>query len=77
MNDDIQALLDRIAAGSHTEADLVTLRGVLLVGGQGNVIQVGKYNIHIGEGQDIRIGDTVYQGPDAAAIQAALRAVLD
>lgn len=63
MNDDIQALLDRIAADSHTEADLATLRGVLLVGGQGNVVQVGKYNIHIGEGQDIRIGDTIYQLP--------------
>ena len=77
MNDDIEALLDRIAAGTHTDADLATLRRALLVGGQGNVVQVGKYNVQIREGQDIRIGDTIYQGPDAAAIQAALRAVLD
>ena len=69
MADDIQTLLDRIAAGSHTEADLAALRRVLLIGGQGNVVQVGKYNVQIGEGQDVRIGDTVYQGPDAAAIQ--------
>ena len=73
----LQAILDRIATGTHTEADLATLRRALLVGGQGNVIQIGKYNVKIGEGQDIRIGDTVYQGPDADAIQVALREVLD
>jgi hypothetical protein len=77
MNDDIQALLDRIAAGTHTGADLASLHRALLVGGRGNVVQVGKYNVHIGEGQDVRIGDTIYQGSDAAAIRVALRAVLD
>jgi hypothetical protein len=67
-DDILQPILDRIAAGTHTDADLADLRRALLVGAQGNIVQVGKYNIHIGEGQDICIGDTVYQGPDAAAI---------
>ena len=43
---------------------------------RGDVVQVGKYNIHIAEGQDVHIGDTNRQGPDAAAIQEALRQVL-
>lgn len=73
----LQPMLDRIATGTHTDADLEALRRALLVGGQGNVVQVGKYNVQIGKGQDIRIGDTVYHGLDADAIQTALRAVLD
>ncbi len=76
MNDDIQALLDRIAAGMYTAADLAPLRRALIVSGQGSVVQVGKYNLQIGEGQDIRIEDTIYQGPTAEAIQAAIRAAL-
>jgi len=75
-DDNLITILDRIAAGTATDADRATLRRALLVIGQGNVVQVGKYNVHIAEGQDVRIGDTTYQGPDAAAIQEALRQVL-
>lgn len=74
MNDETQALVDRIAAGTHTEADLAALRRALLISGQGNVVQVGKYSIQIGEGHKIRIGD-IYQGSDVSAIKTALRAV--
>ena len=76
MNDDIHALIDRITAGSYTEADLSTLRRAQLVSGQENVIQDGKYNVQIGEGQDIRIGDTIYQGPTAEAIRSVIRDAL-
>ena len=72
----LQPILDRIAAGTQTEADVAALRHALLVGGQGNNIQIGKYNIKIGEGQDIRIGDTVYLGPDAETIREVLQPVL-
>lgn len=61
--DDLLTPLDRIAAGAHTEPDLVALRRALLASGQGNVVQVGKYNVVIHNGQDIRIGDTIYQLP--------------
>lgn len=76
MNDDIEVLLDRIATGTHTEADLATLRRALLVSGQGNVIQIGKYNVQISAGQNVYIGEVIYQGPEAAAICSALREVL-
>ncbi len=68
----LQAILDRIAAGTHTD-DLATLRRYLLVDPTRQVVQVGKYNVHIGQRQDIQIGDRIYQGPDAEAIQQALR----
>ena len=75
MTDDIATPLDRIASGSYTDADRVALRRAPLVGGQGNVVQIGKYNVHIGEGQDIHIGP-IYHGADAEAIRAAVREAL-
>ncbi len=73
MTDDIQLLLDRLAAGTHTEADLATLRRVLSLSGEHDVVQVGKYNVRIDEGQDVQIGDRHFHGPGADAILGALR----
>lgn len=73
MVDDLQLLLDRIAAGAPTEADLATLRRALSVGGEPDVIQVGKYNVRIDEGREVQIGDRHFHGPGADAILAALR----
>ena len=39
-------------------------------------MQVGKYNVNIGQGQDIQIGDRIYQGVDADALKETLRAIL-
>jgi len=41
----------------HLLQDRTLLRRVLLVSGQGSVLQIGKYNIHIGQGQNLHIGD--------------------
>ncbi len=71
--DSLRLIIDRIAAGVAAEADLAALRRALFVSGQENVVQIGKYTVRINEGQDIRIGDTIYQGPTAEAIQAAIR----
>lgn len=76
MRDDIQALLDRIATGMYTDADLADLRRALLASGHGNGVQIGKYNVQIGAGQNVHIGDVIYQGPEAAAICSALHEVL-
>jgi energy-coupling factor transporter ATP-binding protein EcfA2 len=38
-------------------------------------IQVGKYNVNIGQGEGIHIGDRTYQGLDAEAIREVVRAV--
>ncbi|MBD2772500.1 hypothetical protein [Iningainema tapete] len=74
--DDLKAILDRIAIGIHTETDLATLR-TLIVSGDRNVVQLGKYNLNITEGRDIQVGDRIYQGPDAEAIKAIFCQVLD
>lgn len=57
--DEIKIILDHIAAtGAYTEADLTALLRALLVDGNGNIIlQIGKYNVNIEQGQDIKIGD--------------------
>lgn len=76
VRDELSAILDRIANGEEAESDIQTLRQLLRAGDRQNVVQLGKYNINIGEGRDIQIGDRIYQGTDAEAIKAALRSVL-
>lgn len=74
--DDLLAIIDRIAAGEYAEVDLQRLRRALTVGDRQDVLQLGKYNVNIGQGQDIQIGDRIYQGADAEAIREILRETL-
>jgi Effector-associated domain 10 len=74
-SNELKAILDRIAAtGSHTTADVAALRRLL---GNSQVVQQldGKYNIHIGEGQNIYIGDRIYLSWSDEAIQALIQAI--
>lgn len=75
--DNLNAILDRIAAGTHTESDIATLRQALIVSGDRNVVQLGKYNLNIKQGRDIQVGDRHYYGPDAVAVQAIIRQLLE
>jgi hypothetical protein len=75
--DDLNAILDRIAAGIDTESDMTTLRQALIVSSDRNVVQLGKYNLNINQGRDIQVGDRHYHGPDAEAIQAIIRKLLE
>lgn len=76
-SDDLLAILDRIVNRQHTDADLEVLREALTVNSAQNVVQIGKYTVNIGQGQDIRIGDqTIYQGTDAETIRGVFRSVL-
>jgi len=69
-------IIQRILNGTQTDADLEALRQWLNSGGIQN-LQVGKYNVNIGQGQDIHIGDKTYQGFNAEAIRReVVRAVL-
>ncbi|MEA5568936.1 hypothetical protein [Anabaena sp. UHCC 0399] len=77
-------ILDRIVAGKHTEADLLLLRHILIVGKNPQIMQLGKYNVNIGHGQDIQIGDTfggfhqrIYKGASAETIQQVFQEVLE
>lgn len=75
-HNELTTILDRISAGDRTEADLTKLRQHLSVSSAQNTVQLGKYNVNIGQGQDIRIGDTIYQGADAESIRELLQDVL-
>ncbi|WDD36273.1 CHAT domain-containing protein (plasmid) [Nostoc sp. UHCC 0926] len=68
-------IIQRILNGNQTDADIEALRQWLNSGGSQN-LQVGKYNVNIGQGQDIYIGDRTYQGLDAQAIREVARAVI-
>jgi hypothetical protein len=73
--DDLQPIFDRIAQHQQTDADMAMLRQSLSTGDQ-LVSQQGKYNVNLGQGQDIHIGDRIYQGTDAETIQNIVRAIL-
>ncbi|MBD2345664.1 beta-propeller domain-containing protein [Anabaena subtropica] len=72
------AIIDSILAGNFTTADLASLRQSLTPSSSQNVVQLGKYNVNIGQGQgDIHIGDKIYQGTDADTIKTIIQAVLE
>lgn len=80
---DIDSILERIRCSKHTNADITLLHEIL------NAItstvtsdeyrqvtlQLGKYNVNIGDGKEIHIGDNIYQQWDEQAIQALVKAI--
>ena len=75
--DELKAILNRITDKTHTKSDLTALRQAIIIDGDQNVVQLGKYNVNVAQGQDIQIGERIYQGPDAEAIRDIIREVLD
>lgn len=74
--DVLNALLERVKNGQTTEADVDTLHQWLSVDAERSVVQIGKYNINLEQGQNIQIGDRNYQGADAETIRELLQDVL-
>ncbi|MEA5549483.1 CHAT domain-containing protein [Anabaena cylindrica UHCC 0172] len=68
-------IIQRILKGNQSDANVEALRQWLNKSGIQN-LQVGKYNVNIGQGQDIHFGDRTYQGLDAQAIREVARAVI-
>jgi Effector-associated domain 10 len=68
-------IIQRILNGTQTDDDVEALRQWLNSGGIQN-LQVGKYNVNIGHGQNVHVGDKTYQGLDAEAIREVARAVI-
>ncbi|NJN12724.1 MAG: CHAT domain-containing protein [Richelia sp. RM2_1_2] len=68
-------IIHRILNGTQTDDDVDALHQWLNSGGIQN-LQVGKYNVNIGQGQNIHIGDKTYQGLDAQAIREVANAIL-
>ena len=74
--DDPLAILDRLKTGNPTAADVELVRQLLTPSAAKDVVQLGKYNVNIGEGKDIHVGDRIYQGANAEAIRDIIQSVL-
>jgi len=74
--DELSSIIDRIATNNQTKADIAVLRQVLSAGDNRQAsTQLGKYNVNIGQGQGIQIGDRTYLELNDEAIQALIRAI--
>lgn len=73
--DDINGILNRIETGQHSEADLEMLRQLLQNSDQKILQQLGKFNVNIGEGRQIHIGDRTYNQWDEEAVQSLIETV--
>ena len=49
--DNTSAILDRIVSGKSTESDLEIIRRLLAPSDTQSVVQIGKYNVNLGQGQ--------------------------
>jgi hypothetical protein len=73
--DEIMQILDRIAKGQHTDADIANLSQILGWSDRQTKQQLGKYNVNIGEGKDIHIGDRIYFSWNEESIQALIQVI--
>jgi hypothetical protein len=76
MSDKLTEIIDRIARGQHTEADIDSLRQIWGSGDRHSLLQLGKYGVNIGHGQDIHIGDRIYIQWDKEAVQDLYKVLL-
>ena len=74
-NDKLDAILFKIAENTYTDADISTLRKILGDYREEGLTQLGKYNVNIGDGKDIHIGDRTYYSWNNEAIQALVRTI--
>jgi hypothetical protein len=73
-SDELNTIIERIASGTQTVTDVEALR-VALSDRRQDLRQLGKYNVNIGQGQDIHIGDRTYVTWNDEAIQALIEVV--
>ena len=73
-SDELNAIIERIESGTQTATDVEALR-VALTDRSQDLRQLGKYNVNIGQGQDIHIGDRFYVEWNDEAIQALIQVV--
>ena len=72
----LNSMLERVSRGEQTEADRAALQQLLNTDSGKTIVQSGKYNVSIGQGQEIHIGDRTYTGTDADTIRAIVRAMV-
>lgn len=71
----LQEIFNRIEKGKASDEDIKILKEKILAGDRQVVSQLGKYNVNIGEGKDIHIGDRIYQQWDKEAMEALVKAI--
>lgn len=76
MNNELIALLDRIANGQFTNSDMATLRKFLESGDHEVKAQVAKFNVNIDKGENIHIGDRYYLGWNDEALKYLIECYL-
>ncbi|MEA5447564.1 NACHT domain-containing protein [Leptolyngbya sp. CCNP1308] len=75
MTDDLSDIFEHIASGEYSEGDITALQQALKDEEGRSLFQLGKYNITIGEGKDIQIGDRTFVEINDAAVQAIVEAI--
>src|SRR4028119_1938627 len=83
LSDDLSTILDRIKNDEQTGADMAALRQLLSADDTAQeglrqrqiARQLGKYNVNIGQGQDIQIGDRIYVELNDEAMWALVSAI--
>jgi hypothetical protein len=72
----INNIIERILQDTQTGADLEALGHLLENNNRETISQLGKYNINIGDGKDIHIGDRIYNQWDEDAIKTLVIKVI-
>ncbi|MBD2459112.1 hypothetical protein H6G80_34320 [Nostoc sp. FACHB-87] len=72
-SNELNNILDDIGSDKHDEKDLAALRRLLSSSDRQSLLQLGKYSVNVGEGQDIQIGDRIYKGADAETIRKIIQ----
>lgn len=73
--EEINRILRRIEEEHQTDEDTNYLRQGLITGDRQLTSQLGKYNVNIGEGKEIHIGDRIYKQWDEEATKALVKAI--
>ena len=75
-SNEVKVIVDKLIAGTATDADIDALRQTHMSGEQ-ITLQVGKSVVNIGRGQDIYIGDRIYQELTDEAIRTIIQTIRD
>ena len=75
LSEHFHQILHRIEKGQHSDKDLTVLRQRLEKDDEQLATQLGKYNVNIGEGKEIHIGDRLYYSWDDKALRALVRII--
>ncbi|MGL4498703.1 MAG: hypothetical protein ACRCU2_06530, partial [Planktothrix sp.] len=74
-NEYLQEILNRIEKGHEMDEDLRILLQKFQAEDRQLTSQLGKYNVNIGEGKEIHIGDRIYKQWDEEATKALVKAI--